>query len=92
MLAEWEVEDEDLQRLLLPRRSTSDLRAIPIPPNVPDPRGVELATLFCHSCLVMAAQLLGMGRRVVLQLLLVENFDGKLFQWLYLEARHPNHQ
>ncbi len=87
ILHSWEVEAFILQKLLLQKKSLTELSAIRFPPNVPDYRGVQLATLFCRSLIVMAAQLVGM-KDVLQHLLLVRNFDGKLFQSIYLEIKH----
>ncbi len=90
VLFPWEVRVFVLARLALPSKSVAELSAIPIPPTAPDHRGVQLATLFLRTPLQTAAKMVLLPTAGREDLLLVRNYDGKLFQWLYLEAKRED--
>ena len=54
--------------------------------QIPDPRGVCIATLFTRGMLYYANAVVGyvIPKKDMLNL---NNFDGQLFQWLYLKAK-----
>ena len=54
--------------------------------SIPDPRGVCIATLFTRGMLYHANAVVGyvIPKKDMLNL---NNFDGQLFQWLYLKAK-----
>ena len=54
--------------------------------SIPDPRGVCLATLFTRGMLYHANAVVGyvIPKEDMLNL---NNFDGQLFQWMYLKAK-----
>ena len=54
--------------------------------SIPDPRGVCIATLFTRGMLYHANAIVGyvIPKKDMLNL---NNFDGQLFQWLYLKAK-----
>ena len=54
--------------------------------QIPDPRGVCIATLFTRGMLYYANAVVGYVKPKK-DMLNLNNFDGQLFQWLYLKAK-----
>ena len=54
--------------------------------SVPDPRGVCVATLYTRSMIYLVNVVVGeiVEKKYLLN---VNNFDGQLFQWLYIKAK-----
>ena len=89
LLEDWEVDAFIAQHFLLREYTVDRLAAIPFPPNVPDPRGVQLATLYSvRGLIVLSNYVLGCPVRPVERVLMLNNLDGKLFQMVYLDFKH----
>ena len=88
VLEDWELDAFIAQHFILKLWSLDRISKIRIPPNVPDPRGVQLATIY------MARGLLGKANAAVGRPLAEERFlninifDGKLFQSIYLDFKY----
>ena len=68
--------------------SVEDLRAIPVPnPRVPDARGVSLINIYNACNYVRAVNAVLGSPFPEKKLLPLENYDGKLFQSLYLDFK-----
>ena len=87
-IEDWELDAFIAQHFLLKLWSLDRITKIRIPPNVPDPRGVQLATIY------MARGLFGRANAAVGYplaeecFLNINIFDGKLFQSIYLEFKY----
>ena len=88
VLEDWEVDAFIVQHFLLKQWDPERISRIGIPPNVPDPRGVHLATIY------MARGLFGKANEAVgcpvaeECFLNINIFDGKLFQSIYLDLKY----
>ena len=87
VLEDWELDAFIAQHFLVKLWSPDRISKIRIPPNVPDPRGVQLATIY------MARGLFGKANAAVgypfpeEYFLNINIFDGKLFQSIYLDFK-----
>ena len=88
ILLDWEVKAFILTRLVLKTKTTQELAAIQIPPNIPDPRGVQLASLFFNNEIVWHVN--AMFGNFLEEIILLPGYclDGKLFQIMYLDLKH----
>ena len=76
------------QHFVLKTMSVDNLRTIPVPePRVPDARGVSLINLYNAKCYVREANAILGSPFSEKKLLPMENYDGKLFQLLYLDFK-----
>ena len=88
VLEDWEVDAFIAQHFLLKQWDPERISRIGIPPNVPDPRGVHLATIY------IARGLFGKANEAVgcplaeERFLNINIFDGKLFQTIYLDLKY----
>ena len=88
VLDDWELDAFIAQHFYLKLWSLDRISKIRFPPNVPDPRGVQLATIY------MARGLFGRANAAVGypvaegRFLNINIFDGKLFQSIYLDFKY----
>ena len=94
ILFDWEVQAFILTALVLRTKSSDQLSAIQVklPPNVPDPRAVQLATVFGNNELIQHVSAM-LGTLIEVQHLLAGVcFDGKLFQTNYLDMKRGRNE
>ena len=88
VLEDWELDAFIAQHFLVKLWSLDRISKIRIPPNVPDPRGVQLATIYMARGLFGKANA-AMGYPLAEEYFLNINiFDGKLFQSIYLDFKY----
>ena len=76
------------QHFVLKTMSVDELRTIPVPkPRVPDARGVSLINLYNAKNYVREVNAILGSPFSEKKLLPMENYDGKLFQSLYLDFK-----
>ncbi len=88
----WEIEAFLMNHFVFKTKCESTLELVKFPPNVPDPRGIHLASLYTRSALPMLLSLIKPPGLELIDLLNVSNFDGKLFQSLYLDFKYGRRQ